>query len=191
MADPTTTGPSWTEIATAVSTFALAVAAIWAGIIARNQVRFWDAIERRKATFALIRDYVAPIHMKNHSAHTEVVLSPMQAYGNLVAGPDYSWTPPTPGEPLTIRDRLGEYATNYYVLRNYLDEAHDLYRRKIIDADLFLSRAGNLIAHATETLRRARELVPGAQQDNELFDSLEEMVRAFNDSNKRRLFKLS
>jgi hypothetical protein len=181
----TSTGPSWTEIVTAVSTAVLALAAIVAGCIAWGQFKFWDAMERRKATFALIRDYTAPVRLKNHSAQTEVALSPMMAYANLVTG-DLNTIPmiTPPGQPIRVVDSLAETRMSYFVLRNYLAEIIELSDRKIIDRNLLLGRAGTLISSAVETLKRFQALV-GTTDDSQLFDALTETVRTFDAKHPR------
>lgn len=158
-------------------------------MIAARQFAFWDASERRKATFSLIRDYAAPIRLKNHSDQTETTLSPRQAFANLVAGPDLSFAPQPPGEPFKIKDSIGEQVTSYFVLRNYLNEAYDLYRRRIIDRDLFLSQFGTL-APAVEILRLNQSLVLDAEQDNDLLAALEKLTHDFQSRRRRPRFRL-
>jgi hypothetical protein len=180
----------WTALGTwvgAAATLTLAIAAIWAGLIAKEQVEFWDAIERRKASFALIRDYTTPIYFKDSSTGPDVI-SPMQAYANLLNRlPNDPIAPPVlPKDPTKMRSILWEVMGNYYVLINYLDEVKDLYDRQILDRDLFLSRQGRVLITAAVALHRVSDLVMASDEDMDLMSRVEKIARDFEAKRQRR-----
>lgn len=177
-----TTGPSWTDVVTALSTTALVVVAIVAGLIATSQLRLTKNVTRQKVTLDLIRSYTQPMVFSDYrtGAGGDRVLSPMQAYTNLI-----NFNTPLPQGPITpetgrtLVSAISELTANYYMLRNYLDEVDAFYQRRLIDREFYMARHSNVVLTAVASLTRWAQLVPGSGNDAELLERLHRIGHAF------------
>ena len=175
-------GPSWTDVTTAISSAGLLIVAFVAGWIAIRQLRFMDAAEQRRETFRLLRDFAASIRTPDLTSNADVDISPAQALGYLTeASTNVEDFVPAPDGPNTMSPAMGATTANYYVLRNYLDEADDLMQMNIVDRHLFIRRQWMVISDGVRALRRFQQLVSGARNDVLLLDRLEKLLREFED----------
>jgi hypothetical protein len=172
-------GSSWTDIVAATSTALLALTALVAGFVAIRQFKFLDAAERRKVTFALIREYTIATQLKDYSSSTDVVRSPLQAHQKLAEIGKSELSAQSTGKTSTPATSVGEVMTNYYLLRNYLDEVDDLYSRQLIDRDFYLSRHVRIISTSVALLGKFTNIVAGVSDDTHLLGRLDKIARDF------------
>jgi hypothetical protein len=154
-------GPSWTDVITALSTLglfvattALVIAAIWGGVTAIKQLKLLDDSERRKNTFALVREYTKAV---------DGLPSPQEAASSL--------------RVMSSEHSSREIVRWYSIVRNYFDEVHDLHQRELIDEELYVTRHHPVIHDGISILRRFAAAVPTELYDEAMIRYLEEMTR--------------
>ena len=179
-------GPSWAEALTAFSTAALVVvtsvavvAAICAGLIALRQFKLTEEIERRRLTFDLIKSYTLETAAIEPGTGRPISVSPMQAYAQLAERLEHQSGPIPRADTPTVKQAVGAVMLNYIVLRNHLDEADELYRRGMIDRDLFLSRQAISILSGVEVLRRLTGFSDTSQDDATFLSRLHTLARDY------------
>jgi hypothetical protein len=173
------TGSSSADVVTAVSTAVLAAAAVIAGLIALRQLRLSDKAWRIKNTFSIVNAY---------TVRTEHGPSPMEAKGLLLAMSRARLSSLEPGSPeaITLRETLSRGSRYYIILKNYFDEADDLFRRNFVDRGFFLSRLSVVIWEGAQSLRRFAPLVQARYVDEELIARLETMAEAYYAKRKQQ-----
>lgn len=153
---------------TGLATAALVVAAVTGGIVALQQLRHLERTEKIKNTFWIVRQYSTPAGQ---------VPSPMVAYTMLGDLPTSDPKVVAKYDINTARDFVREVMRLWVIIKNYYDEADDLYQRGFVDRDFYLSRNVTIIQDGMDMMRRFRALVPDRFYDEALVARMEAAIQ--------------